>query len=369
MEVLVRKRVGLFVAAFLPLLAGIPAYATGSYSVAMDGNTLRSGPAPVSVDTSYSFISGTGSWAYGATLDARPGGVSAVTSADVVAFGGYMVGGSLNGRSSSSTNDFVITGPPGATYVTGTFYFWLHGVVELAGGDPGNGGHQGGIQFELGAANLGWLGQWISSNHWTIGGAGLAGYPGPSVGTVIGLTGSFPVGSGFPVSLGVSTWNYPYGKDTSSPMHIRCNASESPMGSTTLGIGNLTGLVMDLPTGYTVSSPEWNVVDNHFLAPVLAVSHGAAPPRLALSIASGNPSPGATTLRFALPADANVSLGIYDVAGRQVRDLAHGWRAAGVQSVAWDGRDDSGAVVAPGVYMAAVRAGSGSATARLVRVR
>ncbi len=46
------------------------------------------------------------------------------------------------------------------------------------------------------------------------------------------------------------------------------------------------------------------------------------------------------------PAD----LVVYSVAGRRVRTLAHGARAAGEYSFAWDGRDDGGSQAPAGVY-------------------
>jgi hypothetical protein len=125
---------------------------------------------------------------------------------------------------------------------------------------------------------------------------------------------------------------------------------------------------MDLPAGYDLSSPSWGVVHNQ-ITPTLGVPLEAPPAHLALSVVSGNPSSGPARMRFALPVSGPVDLALYDVAGRQVRSLASGWRAAGEQSVAWDGNDESGNPVAPGVYLAAIRAGGNRASARLVRVR
>jgi flagellar hook assembly protein FlgD len=41
---------------------------------------------------------------------------------------------------------------------------------------------------------------------------------------------------------------------------------------------------------------------------------------------------------------------LYDAAGRLVRTIANGVRFSGNGSLQWDGRDDSGRVVASGVY-------------------
>jgi hypothetical protein len=62
-------------------------------------------------------------------------------------------------------------------------------------------------------------------------------------------------------------------------------------------------------------------------------------------------------IRLALPAARTGSLAIYDIAGRQVRALASGTLAAGSTEYAWDGRNDAGRPVAPGLYFARLTAG------------
>ena len=51
-------------------------------------------------------------------------------------------------------------------------------------------------------------------------------------------------------------------------------------------------------------------------------------------------------------------LTVRDVQGRSVRVLSRSWQAAGSRQLAWDGTDDSGARVAPGVYLVTLRVGS-----------
>lgn len=70
--------------------------------------------------------------------------------------------------------------------------------------------------------------------------------------------------------------------------------------------------------------------------------HGAVP----------NPFNPATEIRFALPAEAAVSLRIYDVAGRLVRTLVGGRLPAGEHAASWDGRDEGGRGSASGTYLA-----------------
>jgi hypothetical protein len=69
-----------------------------------------------------------------------------------------------------------------------------------------------------------------------------------------------------------------------------------------------------------------------------------------------NPARGMARIRFGLPRATTVHLCIVDVTGKRVRTLIEGERAAGIQDVAWDGRGENGAPVAPGVYFLSLRA-------------
>lgn len=92
---------------------------------------------------------------------------------------------------------------------------------------------------------------------------------------------------------------------------------------------------------------------------------GAGAAALALH-ARPNPFLGRTAIAWSLPADADVDLAVFDVAGRRVRTLARGVRTAGRHEAGWDGRDESGARVAPGVYLIRYRAGAEVTARRLV---
>jgi hypothetical protein len=66
--------------------------------------------------------------------------------------------------------------------------------------------------------------------------------------------------------------------------------------------------------------------------------------------AAPNPSFGPTRASFALPAEASVTLTVYDAAGRKVAVAGSGTYPAGRHEVTWNGRDAGGNVVAPGLY-------------------
>ncbi len=63
-----------------------------------------------------------------------------------------------------------------------------------------------------------------------------------------------------------------------------------------------------------------------------------------------NPIRRGTAIAFALPVGGNVSLVVYDVAGRRVATLVDGYHAADSYQVAWEGKDDAGNKLASGVY-------------------
>lgn len=99
---------------------------------------------------------------------------------------------------------------------------------------------------------------------------------------------------------------------------------------------------------------------------VVAVSTVGLPTEFALHGAAPNPFRGATTIAFALPGAAPVSLTVYDAAGRRVRELAGGTWGAGNHRLEWDGTDESGRRVASGLYLYQLTAGTFQSTQRAV---
>lgn len=85
-----------------------------------------------------------------------------------------------------------------------------------------------------------------------------------------------------------------------------------------------------------------------------------------LALASRNPASDGATLRCVLPRGGTLRVALHDAAGRVVRVLDAGARPAGAHELAWDGRDEDGRRVAPGVYLARLSAGGDVAVARVV---
>jgi len=86
-------------------------------------------------------------------------------------------------------------------------------------------------------------------------------------------------------------------------------------------------------------------------------------------LAAPNPSAGRTALTMRLARGGRATLAIVGVDGRRVRELARGTFAPGPHTFEWDGRDDAGRPVAPGVFFAVGRGPEGVRVLRLVRLR
>jgi uncharacterized membrane protein len=97
-----------------------------------------------------------------------------------------------------------------------------------------------------------------------------------------------------------------------------------------------------------------------------ALGVGAGSPAAAGPSAFPNPLRGATSVRFALAERGEAELGVFDVSGRSVRSLLSGEQSPGEHVVRWDGRDERGASVAPGVYYVRLLAGVRSGSTRIV---
>ncbi|MEO0073830.1 MAG: C25 family cysteine peptidase, partial [candidate division WOR-3 bacterium] len=73
-----------------------------------------------------------------------------------------------------------------------------------------------------------------------------------------------------------------------------------------------------------------------------------------------------TSVQFALGQMAPVRVGVFDLTGREVRSLVKGVLPAGRHILSWDGCDDCGYRLAPGVYFVRVEAGSEQFAGKIV---
>jgi hypothetical protein len=82
-----------------------------------------------------------------------------------------------------------------------------------------------------------------------------------------------------------------------------------------------------------------------------------------------NPFSETTTIRYQMSETASVRLTVHDVTGRRVTTLASGIRDEGAHRVRWDGLDNRGERVAPGVYFVRLESRHVHQTERIVLLR
>ncbi len=91
---------------------------------------------------------------------------------------------------------------------------------------------------------------------------------------------------------------------------------------------------------------------------------------LRLDPARPSPTRAVTTIGFEVPVAGRVTLRIYDVAGRLVRELfEREYEGPARGETVWDGRDDAGRPVAAGAYLYRLEVGERSATRKIMLLR
>ena len=96
----------------------------------------------------------------------------------------------------------------------------------------------------------------------------------------------------------------------------------------------------------------------------------AAEETIELGRPAPNPFANSTAFAYSVPAEGgDVELGVYDVAGRLVRELVHERQAPGPHRVSWDGRLADGAPARSGAYLLRVRIGDRAVEARVLLLR
>lgn len=83
-----------------------------------------------------------------------------------------------------------------------------------------------------------------------------------------------------------------------------------------------------------------------------------------------NPFGASTEIRFALAEPGRVSLAVFDLHGRKVRDIVRGqWLASGPQTQSWDGLVEDGSEAGAGLYFLRLENPAGTITRTVVKLR
>jgi hypothetical protein len=138
------------------------------------------------------------------------------------------------------------------------------------------------------------------------------------------------------------------------------------------GFGNRTLLLDDLV--YSAGNPlvlvqnGWNSCTQTLDVPDVAGS-GEGPAFAVMRPSFPVPFSTRTSIHFDLKRSGRVTVSVYDISGRRVAKLIDGELSAGPQSLTWDGRDENGARMRSGIYLAVITMKNERVSGRLVLAR
>jgi len=149
----------------------------------------------------------------------------------------------------------------------------------------------------------------------------------------------------------------------------------TPLGALDLRVDNAAWFqTYSLPLGAQPQDlafdPDNWVLESNSEVPFDPTATDAAPaPATALAGCYPNPFNPSTRVAFTLAAPGDARLEVFDTAGRRLRVLADGPRAAGPQSLAFDGLDAHGEPLPSGVYLLRLSAGGREYSQRAVLLK
>ena len=144
------------------------------------------------------------------------------------------------------------------------------------------------------------------------------------------------------------------GNDNSDLTKDYCTSESIPTCSVEKPSGETYALTGDIPV--------WESNGLHMLSTLQEAI--ILPESYSLAAAYPNPFNPSTTISFAIPADTDVSIAVYNLQGRQIASLASGSYDAGYYSVIWNADIHSS-----GVYFVKMVAGSYVNTQKLMLVK
>lgn len=82
-----------------------------------------------------------------------------------------------------------------------------------------------------------------------------------------------------------------------------------------------------------------------------------------------NPFSSAVTISYVLEETMDLEVSIYGISGQKIRTLYTGFQMKGEQYLHWDGRNESGIMTDPGMYLCVLKSGVGTVTRKITKVR
>ena len=356
----------------LALAAAPLATAAPQYSIGFSSQPDVYSASPFERDSSYALppSNGTGSTSvYGAAKAGRVGATQHMEMNWTGGSGAFVSSAHARAR----TDDFIITGPPGATTVAATLNLRLKSAHDLGGGYAGHGGHASAVQVYVQVAQafypFGSYGQASGDYRYTNAGpfssGVLTGIGGSITNFPFALSATLPVNVPFAVELRVEASGSGYGNYATNPGSSTSDAGSPIAGplDTGLMLDEVNGQVITMPAGYTLNAPSWGITNN-----VVAVGDTPAPAGLRLANAGANPFTREARVSLDLPRAGRVRVAVFGVTGRTVRTLVDEWLPAGRRDLVWDGRGPQGAAAPSGLYFVQAECGRERVNLRVVRV-
>jgi hypothetical protein len=102
---------------------------------------------------------------------------------------------------------------------------------------------------------------------------------------------------------------------------------------------------------------------------ILSIQNEVIPTSFTLHQNYPNPFNPVTTLRYELPEQSHVTIVIFDMLGRTVRQLINTTQEAGYKSIIWNATNEYGKLVSAGVYLYQIKAGEFVQTKKMVLLK
>ncbi len=130
------------------------------------------------------------------------------------------------------------------------------------------------------------------------------------------------------------------------------------------------GFILDKTLNTGTSAFNFEVRDIAIVNGLTGINNnGILPDKFSLDQNFPNPFNPTTVIRYALPSSEKVTIKIYDIMGKEVRNLVNEEKNAGTYSAQWNGRNNDGVTVSSGIYLYRIHAGNNIETRKMTMVK
>ena len=130
--------------------------------------------------------------------------------------------------------------------------------------------------------------------------------------------------------------------------------------------GHETYVVLNI---MVMSDVCWTDTISFAIGEQLNIDADRIPKEFSLNHSYPNPFNPVTTLSYELPKDAFVNLTVFDMMGRQIKNLVDVQQSSGIKTVKWDATNEQGEAVSAGVYLYKLKAGNFIETKKMILLK